>query len=387
MAVNSDFSYVIIGAGAAGLWLADALLQSGLLTHNTLCIVESDEIKTNDRTWCYWAKTPLAPLEMVSKTWEQTLNPGQLDNMSNLAPYKYFHVRSEDFYRSIKHRLLKNPNVCFKTDTVLSVQQQGQTAMVKTQTATWQSNYVFTSVDFPLALPPQQKKNDNLFLLQSFVGWRIKTERPVFDEAQLTLMRFDIAQSGNTQFLYLLPYSATEALVEITRFGEKNLPYGLAETILHDFLQSQQIGYQTLETEIGAIPMTPDFDVFNKFHAAQERIISIGTIGGAIKPSTGYGFTRMHAHGMAIAEAIKTNSTLPTLHRNWRFRMYDILLLRILKHRPEEGSIIFMRLFKTQPIQRVFRFLDEKTSIWEEVQIFSKLPIFLFLKSLFNNFK
>ena len=34
------------------------------------------------------------------------------------------------------------------------------------------------------------------------------------------MMDFRISQSVATQFIYILPYSSTQALVEITRFGK-----------------------------------------------------------------------------------------------------------------------------------------------------------------------
>ena len=118
------------------------------------------------------------------------------------------------------------------------------------------------------------------------------------------------------------------------------------------------------------------------FQHATDQIIFIGTPGGAIKPTTGFGFKQMHAHASALARALKNNTHLPTLHRTLRFRVYDILLLQILKSHPHRGKEIFERLFRTQPIQRILKFLDEQTKISEEIAIFVRLPIGLFLRSL-----
>jgi lycopene beta-cyclase len=171
----------------------------------------------------------------------------------------------------------------------------------------------------------------------------------------------------------------------MTRFGEKKLSIPEAEEELRNYMDRKGCSYKISEVEIGAIPMTPKFDTHRKQVAKDVRIIYIGTLGGAIKPTTGFGFKRMHAYGEELAKALKENRTLPTMHRPYRFRLYDGLLLRILQNQPHRGKEIFEQLFRTQPIQRILRFLDEQTTIMEEIAIFSRLPIRLFLKSLLDH--
>ena len=62
--------------------------------------------------------------------------------------------------------------------------------------------------------------------------------------------------------------------------------------------------------------------------------------------------------------------------------MYDTLLLQIIASEGNRGKEIFEALFKSQPTPKILKFLDEETNIWDEISIFSKLPILLFLKSL-----
>jgi Brp/Blh family beta-carotene 15,15'-monooxygenase len=50
---------------------------------------------------------------------------------------------------------------------------------------------------------------------------------------------------------------------------------------------------------------------------------------------------------------------------------------------PEKGRPIFQRLFAVKKTSYVLRFLDEKTSIWEDASMFYKLPIGIFLKACF----
>lgn len=389
------FDYTIVGAGASGLWLALSLFENGLLKTKHLCIVESDSTKQNDRTWCYWSTSPLAPDHMVSKSWSSIFNPHDLSQRNDLSPYSYHHVRSADFYASIRQQLAGCANIVWRTMTVIEIDDTGAKVMIKTTDDAWWSSRVFMSAipgqtngelgssnALSLFLGNQKRKKNTLLLWQTFVGWRVRTVEPVFDETCATLMRFDIAQNGSTQFMYELPFSRTEALIEITRFGEYRLTRDEADAALSDYMGKKNISYQILEEEEGVIPMTPQFDMQRKYLNAQTRLIYLGTLGGAIKPTTGYGFRRMQAYGKALAEALKQQKPLPTMRRSRRFRFYDHLLLQILSRHPNRGKAVFQRLFETQPVPRILRFLDEETNLWEEMLIFIRLPIRLFLRSL-----
>jgi lycopene beta-cyclase len=130
--------------------------------------------------------------------------------------------------------------------------------------------------------------------------------------------------------------------------------------------------------------MSSKFSDLHQRYTSHDRIINIGVKAGALKPTTGYGFLTMRSHGKAIAHAIKFDLPIPRIYRKRRFRFYDTLLLHILRSTPQKGKPIFERLFDKQPATRVLKFLDEKTSLWEEVGIFSRLQISWFLKALFQ---
>ena len=56
-------------------------------------------------------------------------------------------------------------------------------------------------------------------MLQHFQGIEVKTKQPCFDKDMAILMDFRVDQSKGMHFIYLLPYSTTEALVESTLFS------------------------------------------------------------------------------------------------------------------------------------------------------------------------
>jgi lycopene beta-cyclase len=389
-----SYNYTIVGAGASGLWLANAMIDKGLLDNKTLCIVENDNNKLNDRTWCYWEKNALKEPQIISKEWRLIKDLyGKRNNQ--IFPYRYYHVKSNDFYQHLKTKLKKNPNIYWKIETVNTVDKITESRLcVQTINQSWETNYAFLS-----ALPVANKdleteklnqylgeQNKKIFIWQSFVGYRIKTANPVFNPSEIIMMDFNVDQANATQFFYELPLSENEALVEFTRFGTEIIDYDYAINQIENRLKNKNISYQILEIEKGAIPMTPQFDQQNNSLASNQNIIYIGTLGGAIKPTTGYGFKRMFHYAEKLAEALKNeeNTNLPTMKRKWRFRIYDIILLQILVDTPHLGKNIFQTLFTNQPITRILKFLDEETSVIEEIKIFSKLPLLTFIKSLFK---
>lgn len=389
-----SYNYTIVGAGASGLWLANAMIDKGLLDNKTLCIVENDNNKLNDRTWCYWEKNALKEPQIISKEWRLIKDLyGKRNNQ--IFPYRYYHVKSNDFYQHLKTKLKKNPNIYWKVETVKTVDKITESKLcVQTINQSWETNYAFLSA-LPVANKDLEteklnqylgKQNKKIFIWQSFVGYRIKTANPVFNPSEIIMMDFNVDQANATQFFYELPLSENEALVEFTRFGTEIIDYDYAINQIENRLKNKNISYQILEIEKGAIPMTPQFDQQNNSLASNQNIIYIGTLGGAIKPTTGYGFKRMFHYAEKLAEALKNeeNTNLPTMKRKWRFRIYDIILLQILVDTPHLGKNIFQTLFTNQPITRILKFLDEETSVIEEIKIFSKLPLLTFIKSLFK---
>jgi lycopene beta-cyclase len=69
-----------------------------------------------------------------------------------------------------------------------------------------------------------------------------------------------------------------------------------------------------------------------------------------------------------------------------KFWFYDLLLLDILSSKNELGSKIFSSMFKNGNSTIIFKFLDEETSIWEDLQVIWRCPKQLFIKAFFNRF-
>ena len=373
------------------MWLALALLDEGLLEKHSMCIAEADSRKGNDRTWCYWGRESLFSGAVPEDSWSHFLQPADDTTAEAIAPYRYFHLRSSDFYAYAKNKLSRSPNVHFVHTSVSDIAEKGDSLQITSDRGTWSSTYAFVSA-MPGGLASwkgavgaflqNRRARDSTMLWQSFVGWRVRSTKPVFKKERATLMHFDVAQQASTQFIYELPFSENEALVELTRFGREKLNEEEALPLLEEYMSELTDDYVISEWEIGQIPMTSALDMRQKRLRRDARLIFIGTPGGAVKPTTGYAFKRMEQYARRLAKAIKKGQRLPSMYRPWRFRMYDALLLHILANHAQRGREVFLRLFATQPMARILKFLDEETTVFEEILIFSRLPKRLFLRSL-----
>ena len=367
----------IIGGGGAGMSLLWSLAETGYMEQHKVVLIEPEPKDSHDRTWCFWAREDDPWIERlrpcISHEWTEAKAEGRLDE---LKPYSYFQVRSADFYALVKNRLSNISNFHWIQEAVkepLDI-KSGQISLKQIDVLAQKIFDSRVQISGPSA--PQVE------LWQSFLGWRIQTDQAHFSPHQMELMNFDVDQKGETQFLYFLPTAKDEMLIELTRFGREKIDRDWAAEHLRDHLEKAVGSYDILEEETGAIPMSQSLDNPERHHPEQARHIPIGTAAGAVKPTTGYAFYQMLEHGAELAQAIKSDSLLPTVYRPSRYRFYDRLLLDILKEEPEQGRPIFKQLFRRVKTPAVFRFLGENMRLKEEVPLLLSLPIRPFLRAL-----
>jgi len=179
--------------------------------------------------------------------------------------------------------------------------------------------------------------------------------------------------------MYVLPFSATEALVEYTLFSKDLLPDDQYETSIKQYLEKLGVSqHEVLETERGNIPMT----AYKFWQHNTKNIIHIGSAGGWTKASTGYTFKNAMKKSSALVKFIEREADFRKFHHSNRFWFYDLLLLDILAEKNELGSSVFASMFRYGNPATILKFLDEETSLTEDLQVISKCPKKLFLSAL-----
>jgi lycopene beta-cyclase len=375
------YDFIIAGGGAAGLSLACQMIQSPLRDRSIL-IVDKDAKDRNDRTWCFWADRPTPFDPIVSCSWSRLRFMSRTyANVVDLQPYRYQMIRGIDFYRFARQELAAFPNVEFLHGTVERIADGDDYATVSIDGRTCHARWVFDSCfQLPSFVPDRTRYH---YLHQRFAGWEIETPGAAFDPRIPTLLDFRTPQHGAIRFFYVLPLSARRALVEYVantapRQVDKDETSAL-QNYLHTVLEITD--YRILAREGGASPLT-DYPFPRR---AGQRVIRIGTAGGRIKPTSGYAFMRMQDDSAAIVRSLLRRGhpfDLPPSSR--RYRLYDAILLDLMAHHSADIGPIFTALFQHNPIRRVFRFLDEAGSLWENLLLIASLPPRRFVQALFR---
>jgi lycopene beta-cyclase len=181
--------------------------------------------------------------------------------------------------------------------------------------------------------------------------------------------------------MYILPYKKNEALFEYTLFSEDLLKYDEYKLAIDKYLQSKNItDYEIVDKEQGSIPMT----CYKFWDKNSENIIHIGTAGGWSKASTGFTFKNTTKKTAELLLHLKQNKPLEHFHKINKFWFYDLLLLDILQEKNHLGAVLFSDLFKRTPSKRILKFLDEETSLFEDLQVILKMPPKNFIRAIYR---
>lgn len=372
-----DYYYIIVGGGLAGLQLALRIKDDVFFKGKKIAIIEPSEKETNDKTWCFWERSPGRYNHLVSKSW----NKGEfystgVQHKFDLEEYSYKKIRSLDFYSYAYEQLQKADEFTFIKDNISKIDEVTRTAVGK------KANY--TATHFFDSRPPENYKEDSNYTLihQHFKGWEIETDEPVFDPEVFTMMDFRFRYRDTTSFTYILPQTPHKALIEFTFFSPELVEERVYDKMLEKYLREilRIRDWEVIETEKGIIPMT-DYP-FHKHNST--HVTKIGTGGGWVKASSGYSFKNTERKTEAIIENIKYG--YPTYEGliNKKFQKFDAIFLDVLAKRNDLGEELFSKFYTKNSIEDIFRFLDEETSLSEDIKIMLSIYHPQFIRSFFN---
>lgn len=354
------------------------MLNSGHFSDKKILLIDKEIKVKNDRTWCYWEEGEGFFESIVYRKWGQvSFLSNEFSSSFNISPYQYKMVRGIDFYNYCFKEIGKHGNVEIVYAAIDDWEFDKEVLILhldkEEYRLTDRNTYIFNSI-----YKPNESDKSSIRLLQHFKGWIIETKEPVFDPEKATLMDFRVHQDHGTTFAYTLPFSSTSALVEYTLFTKETLATHLYDLELKNYLSSfHNIDeYDIKEKEYGVIPMTNE-----KFVFAGDAW-NIGTAGGQTKASSGYTFQFIQKQSDLILDFLINKRSLndvPLTPR--RFLFYDKTLLYLLYHNKISGSKVFSDLFRKNKVQQVLKFLDNESSLVEELKIISSLPTWPFLKA------
>ncbi len=366
--MKTQWDYIIAGGGCAGRSLAYQMSLHDSLKDKQILIIEKEAKDKNDRTWSFWEPRP-GPFEaIVHRRWENAwVHFGDVSRKLKMWPFVYKTILGKDFYEFTDKAFKEAANISYVNATIQTIEKSGR---VMTDAGEYEGQWVFSSL-----LEKPEKVKPYLWLWQHFYGKVIRTTTPQFDANAVTFMDFRVPQIGGTCFMYVLPFSEREALLEFTVFSKDRWTKEQYSEQLDNYLSTHIDGsFEIIDEEMGAIPMT-DFPL--KRIEKESKIIKIGSAGGASKGSTGYTFGRIQADAALMANRL-ANGNLPLYSTHFsksRFRWYDSSLLGLLAKENSSGDQFFFNLFAKNKTEDIFSFLNEKTSFGTELKIMSSTPI------------
>ena len=374
---TTTYPYVILGAGCAGLSLAWNLVELGV--REPILLIDRRERFDNDRTWCFWDVEPTPFSDLATHAWARWMvHDGRREIVSECPEYPYLRIRSGDVYRRILDRLAEAPNVSMALGCpILQVREGPRGVTVATADRDYTGGRVFDSSGRASGSAPIGR---GARLLQHFLGQTVRADRPAFDPSCPSLMDFRVSQVDGPHFVYVLPLSETEALVENTYFRPFEAGDDRHRREIREHLRARHgLGpdaYEVIEEESGAIPMA----VGRRTTRAGSRIEPIGLAGGAARPSSGYAFLRIQRQARQIATAVAAGIDSPTSPiGSPKYDFFDSIFLRVLADRPELAPRIFGRMFDKADPAAVVRFLGERSTPIDDAKIVAALPKWPFL--------
>ncbi len=353
-----EFDYVIIGGGCAGLSLAYELEINDKLKDKTLAIIETREKYKRDKTWSFWKVFDHNFNDCIIKSWNNfTINTAESSHELRNKNFPYQSIDSGKFYKKVNSKLSTNSNISFFKN-INEINSE--------------NSLVFNSVI--------EGELDKSELWQHFQGIEIETPKNIFDDEIINLMDFNCDQKDDVHFFYTLPFSKNRALIETTwlsNLEDQNLmDYDLQlENYIKNNLRIKN--YKINFVEKGAIPL------FYPYFKNDNKTINIGSAGGMTRLSTGYTFLNIQEHSKYIVKNIDQIEKIKIFNLGKKYQFLDKVFLRVLEKYPEKMPKIFFNMFKTSS-NTVIKFLSNKSNFFEDLNIVSKMPKLIFLKSLFN---
>ena len=353
-----EFDYVIIGGGCAGLSLAYELEINSKLKNKTLAIIETRKEYKRDKTWSFWKVFDHNFEDCVIKSWNNfTINTSDSSYELTNKNFPYQSIDSEKFYRKINSILSANSNVSFFKN-INEINSE--------------NSLIFNSIfKGPL---------DKSEMWQHFQGIEIETAKDIFDDEIINLMDFNCDQRNDLHFFYTLPFQKNKALIETTWLSDLEdqslMDYDLQ---LENYIKNN-LGIKSYKinfTEKGAIPL------FYPSFKNNEKTINIGSAGGMTRLSTGYTFLNIQEHSKEIMKNINNIEKVKKFNLGKKYQFLDKVFLQVLKKHPEKMPKIFFKMFKN-PSNTVIKFLSNKSNIFEDIYIISKMPKLIFIKALFS---
>lgn len=362
---------VIVGAGLAGLSLACHLVAAGWGDRRVM-LVEPHPGVLRRSGWAYWSRGADLFDPAASSVFDRLrIRTSDEERTLLMDDYRYRVVAGVDLQCAAEAYVAGAPGFRFVRGHVRTVTNDADGVVVtfdpadgpETRAVTVRADWAFDSagVSGSFRRPPSAR--------MEFQGLRVTSKTDDFDVTTPTLMDFRVAQDDGPAFCYVLPTSPRSALVESAQFlPASSVPQVQdTSTALRDYLRERLsiTGFRVNGSETGSLALS-----VAPVPRPRGRVIGIGIPAGNVRPSTGYGWTRIDRHSAALARSlVQHGHPYGVRPHGLRARVMDALLLDVIAHEPDAFIPILTSMFAADPADLIVRFLNETSSLRDDLAV------------------
>ena len=354
----------IIGGGSAGITLASKLSQ------HSAVVIEPKTPAERDACWALWATSDQqAKLKSATKgRWSQwRLVDYEQEIIHNSHEYDYISLSSADYLSACEEIL--SANVKLVRATAESIKPKGHGGSFSAQGQNYQANYIYDS------RPPKSAKEG---LKQHFFGLEIRTKSPLAAPDIATLMDFRVDQSRGLHFIYALPYSDREILIESTMISKSLEPEDWYRQAIDQWLDQHGIEIETIvRQESGIIAMHSSLPI-------DSNLACIGAASGAVRQSSGYAFTNIQSQIRQLVEGIEKGEFEVPKPLSSLLNYMDKLFNGVLVAQPQLAVTLMMQTAKSLNPGGFARFMLGQATLFDWIRVILAMPKIPFLKQVFK---
>ncbi len=346
----------VIGDGCAGLSLA---AQAASLPEYQIHVLSPQFKASNlDHVWGYWQMDWLQDVvPLAIKTWHKwVIQTADTEIEMAASKHPYQAVTRHKWLAHCRRQAEAN-GVIFDTDM----------SMIDN----FSSGAVFDS------RPPKTRPN---MMVQHFIGWEVRAEAGSFDDGKAILMDFRCDQSRGVHFIYCLPFSDSEALVESTLFSPNIEPDGFYESAISNWLSdcAEVKLFEVLRREKGAIPL-------GLMHLHDPDLKGIGGNCGAVRPSSGYAFSFIHKQIRKSIKDVADGGQLRFVSPHKKIDLWmDRIFLSVLRYQPHYAPKIFSALASSLTGDEFAQFLSGEANGKLRLKVIMAMPAWPFICAMFR---
>ncbi len=373
-----EYDFILAGGGMAGLSFAYYLAQSSLSNKRVLII---DRGIRKEQTFCYWNSDSGEFDFLAEKSWDSLYFHSARPSSLKIAiePYSYRKINGNAWFSFIESELLKHPNIHYLGAEIKSINYQGLGSCVTTS----EGDY-YASEKIIDSFSPFPCENDNpKHLKQHFLGWVVECNFNNFETDAAHLFDFRVAFGNECEFMYVLPTSPRKALFEYTFFSstlrDPDFYRDKIKSYLFAYYGLTEDDYLLKDEESGVIPMRNNP---NKPENLYQKRLKIGITGGFVKSTTGYSFYRTQKFCQDLVSTLEKgpSASLVIPVNPWKIWL-DEVFLQVLIDQKIAGSKVFETLFHNNKPALLLKFLQEETTVREDLRLMWSVPTFPFVRA------